>query len=118
MSTANSPPNKNLKKQFELLCLICGKPVTLETANTDAEGKAIHEECYGLTLKREHATARSFSATAKFAAPKHARGRSSLRKSQRDVKKMSESIGVDHALDEQGIDAKPKIRPAGPSESG
>jgi hypothetical protein len=29
-----------------LLCRICGKPVRLESAKADGEGKAVHEECY------------------------------------------------------------------------
>jgi len=28
------------------LCAICGKPVVLETSNTDSNGEAVHEECY------------------------------------------------------------------------
>ena len=35
-------------------CPICERAVSLETANTDETGRAIHEECYllKLTLKR------------------------------------------------------------------
>jgi hypothetical protein len=29
-----------------VVCRICGKAVPIETANTDAEGKAVHEACY------------------------------------------------------------------------
>ena len=28
------------------ICPICGKPVTLETSNTDSNGAAVHENCY------------------------------------------------------------------------
>jgi hypothetical protein len=38
-----------------LPCRICGKPTPLETAKTDADGKAIHEECYALNVKFENA---------------------------------------------------------------
>ena len=27
-------------------CAICNEPVELETAKTDEDGKAVHEECY------------------------------------------------------------------------
>jgi hypothetical protein len=39
-----------------LLCRICGKPVPVETAKGDGDGKAIHEECYLLKVKLEHAS--------------------------------------------------------------
>jgi hypothetical protein len=29
-------------------CYICGMPVDLNTAKTDAAGRAVHEECYVL----------------------------------------------------------------------
>jgi hypothetical protein len=29
----------------ESICVICGKPVALAEAKTDANGKAVHEEC-------------------------------------------------------------------------
>jgi hypothetical protein len=39
-----------------LLCPVCNKPVPLETAKTDALGRAIHGECY-LRLVREKQSA-------------------------------------------------------------
>jgi|HubBroStandDraft_4_1064222.scaffolds.fasta_scaffold63053_1 hypothetical protein len=33
-----------------LSCLICDKPVRLETAKTDEFGNAVHEECYVLSI--------------------------------------------------------------------
>jgi hypothetical protein len=37
-----------------LLCRICGKPIPLETAKTDGDGKTIHEECcYASKIKLE-----------------------------------------------------------------
>src|SRR5256885_16813233 len=38
-------------------CPICALPVTLETANTDENGRAIHEDCYVLKLALRRATA-------------------------------------------------------------
>lgn len=35
--SANTPP---------LLCRICNKPVPIETARTDSDGKAVHADCY------------------------------------------------------------------------
>jgi hypothetical protein len=40
--------------QPEINCSICNKPVDLETAKTDADGKTVHGECYvaAMGLKR------------------------------------------------------------------
>lgn len=35
-------------------CPICNKPVPLEIANTDEHGRAVHEECYLLSLKLKY----------------------------------------------------------------
>jgi hypothetical protein len=40
----------------ELLCSICGSPVSLEKANTDENGTAVHEWCYLLAVKLKQAT--------------------------------------------------------------
>jgi hypothetical protein len=39
-----------------LPCSLCGNRVRLETSNTDELGKAVHEECYVLTIvqRTEH----------------------------------------------------------------
>lgn len=58
-----------------VLCRICGKPVSLSDARTDADGKAIHEDCYALKIKFEQASGAGTY-------DQHARGRSLLRKSQ------------------------------------
>ncbi|HEV2399378.1 MAG TPA: hypothetical protein VGS27_20695 [Candidatus Sulfotelmatobacter sp.] len=53
-----SPQNVSQKfkgKSSPLLCRVCGKPVPVETANTDDGGNAIHEDCYVLKLKLEQA---------------------------------------------------------------
>jgi len=42
--------------QPEINCIICNKPVTLETSKTDANGKAVHEECYTLREALKQAT--------------------------------------------------------------
>jgi len=33
------------------LCFLCDDPVDLRTAKTDADGNAIHEDCYALSMK-------------------------------------------------------------------
>jgi len=33
-------------------CKICNEPVELETAKTDEDGKAVHEDCYGQRMMR------------------------------------------------------------------
>jgi hypothetical protein len=48
---------QNVPQKFKplLLCQICGMPVPVETSKTDAEGKAIHEDCYIKTMALEQA---------------------------------------------------------------
>ena len=38
-----------------LRCTICSQPVPVETAKTDANGRAIHEECYLMSVTAETA---------------------------------------------------------------
>jgi hypothetical protein len=38
-----------LKPQFPV-CSLCNEPVEVETAKTDENGRAIHEECYVLKM--------------------------------------------------------------------
>jgi hypothetical protein len=39
---------------FTLPCAICGEPVDLRTCKTDADGKAVHSECFdSLLFKRK-----------------------------------------------------------------
>ena len=35
-----------------LHCRTCGKPVAVETAKTDGDGQAVHDECYILSVQR------------------------------------------------------------------
>ena len=37
----------------EISCSICDKPVDLETAKIDDKGKAVHAECYFLTVVKQ-----------------------------------------------------------------
>jgi hypothetical protein len=41
-----------------LHCRICSKPIPVESAKTDGEGQAIHEECYILSLTQKSASSR------------------------------------------------------------
>jgi len=41
--------------QPETECSICKKPVALETANTDEDGNAVHEQCYVLKMVKRSA---------------------------------------------------------------
>jgi hypothetical protein len=50
-----SPQNVPQKFRPLLRCQICGMPVPVETSKTDAEGKAIHEDCYIRTMALEQA---------------------------------------------------------------
>jgi hypothetical protein len=44
-----------------LRCTICHQPVPVETAKTDGNGRAIHEECYILSVTAEGAASRTGS---------------------------------------------------------
>ena len=37
------------------ICSLCNEPVELETAKTDENGSAVHEECYTLKMQPESA---------------------------------------------------------------
>ena len=41
-----------------LHCTICHQPVPVETAKTDGNGRAIHEECYLMSLTADAAATR------------------------------------------------------------
>lgn len=61
------PESQEARAQFSrslhnvLSCSICRQPVPLETAKTDGNGRAIHEECYIMSLSRETAASRTSS---------------------------------------------------------
>jgi hypothetical protein len=38
------------------ICSICNEPVEINTAKTDEDGKAIHEECYVMIIIRKGAS--------------------------------------------------------------
>jgi hypothetical protein len=40
------------KKFVSPNCSVCGRPVELETSKADEFGKAVHEECYVLKVRR------------------------------------------------------------------
>lgn len=48
----------NSLNHSELLCPICDYPILLETATTDENGTAFHEECYVLKLELRRASGR------------------------------------------------------------
>src|ERR1035441_10424282 len=49
-------PGLTPKKPVLPACPICNKEVLLETAKTDADGRALHEDCYLLKLNRKQST--------------------------------------------------------------
>src|SRR5215469_2239051 len=50
-------------KQDSVVCLICGKPVPLENAKTDADGQSVHEICYAWRLQLEQAIREGYGQT-------------------------------------------------------
>jgi hypothetical protein len=42
-----------------LYCGMCHKEVPIESAKTDGDGRAVHEECYVVSLTRESSVART-----------------------------------------------------------
>lgn len=86
-----------------VLCRICGKPVSLSDARTDADGKAIHEDCYALKIKFEQASGDG-----------HVRSTRPWKviaeevSNERDSKKMAELVSeLNRAMDEQGVGKPP-----------
>ena len=51
LSAALSRFSRLFKKAPSLRCAIFNKPVPLETAKTDSDGKAVHEDCYFIKIK-------------------------------------------------------------------
>ena len=49
-----------------LLCQICGKTVAVETSKTDEDGRAIHEDCYVLEVKKDQTRASEQGRTGVF----------------------------------------------------
>jgi hypothetical protein len=103
------------KKESPVLrCRICDKPVTVETAKTDGDGQAIHEECYALKMNLEQA---SSDGHAKSTRPwKVDAGEVA---SEKDPQKFNNLIGeLDQALNEQGLDGKSKPKADGKPKDG
>jgi hypothetical protein len=44
-----------------LQCRICSEPIPIETAKTDGDGQAIHEECYILSLTKKSLTKKNLT---------------------------------------------------------
>ncbi|HTS36974.1 MAG TPA: hypothetical protein VMH04_14975 [Candidatus Solibacter sp.] len=93
---SNNAPASNLS------CRICGKPLAINAAKTDADGKAIHEDCYVLKVKLERA---SHDGDGHSSPPWKAVA--AELSTEQDPKKMTELVG------EQKLDAVPKIVPDG-----
>ena len=53
----NAFPKRLLKDVSGTFCPICNNPVAMESAKTDENGHAVHEDCYVLKIKLEKATA-------------------------------------------------------------
>ncbi len=44
----------NSSRQSEIICSICGKPVTLhDDTGADEDGKAVHKECYASRIAKD-----------------------------------------------------------------
>jgi hypothetical protein len=87
---------------------ICGKPIPVEAAKTDADGNAIHEECYALKVKFETATKSTHYGRADGAtdgtATRPWKVIAEEASRECDPKKMAELISeLNRALDEQTI---------------
>jgi hypothetical protein len=117
MSTSNpNPLRKEIpkKKSPVLHCRICDKPVAVETAKTDGAGHAIHEVCYGLKVKLEQASQSEHMREAAARSWKVVAEEVSL---EQDPQKLTELIvELNQALEEQGLDGKPK--PKGDASQG
>ena len=87
-------------------CRICGKPVPVETAKADSDGKAVHQECYALKVKFEHSQGRHPQPTPPWRVIAEAVTR------EQDPNKLTKLVAeLNQALDEQKIDGTPKAKP-------
>jgi ribosome-binding protein aMBF1 (putative translation factor) len=78
------------------VCRICGRPIKLETAKTDGNGNAVHEECYGSDGKENDGSS-DHPREWKIVADEVAR--------EQNPKRLSELITeLNRALDEQRLD--------------
>ena len=50
-SISNPLPQHIPEQASDLLCAICNKFVPVESAKTDGDGHAVHEECYVLKIR-------------------------------------------------------------------
>jgi len=109
MSTSFPPlPPGRAPTKDSVVCGICGKPGPVNSAKADADGRAIHEECYALKVQFEQAgrgdghagTSRPWKRIAEEVTH------------EQDPKKMVELVAeLNQALNEQRIDGtqKPKF---------
>jgi hypothetical protein len=76
----------------------------VEAAKTDADGKAIHEECYVLKVKFGNATKSTHDGSASGTATRSWRVIAEVASREYDTKKMAELMSeLNRALDERGI---------------
>ena len=121
------PPDRPPTKD-SVVCRICGKPVSVNTAKADAYGKVIHEECYAAKVQFERAS--RFEQAGRDALQSangvSHRGDGHAGDSrpwkliaeevirEQDPKKMAELVAeLNHTLDEQRIHGAPKPKPDG-----
>jgi hypothetical protein len=41
---------------FTLTCVVCGKPISLQSATTDGAGRPVHSDCYASELRPSDTT--------------------------------------------------------------
>ena len=116
------PPDQSPTKD-SVVCRICGKPVSVNTAKADAYGEPIHEECYAAKVQFEQASRfeQADRDALQSANGVSHRGDGHTGDSrpwkliaeevtrEEDPKKMAELVTeLNQALDEQRIDGTPK----------
>ena len=95
-----------------LLCRICGRPVPVETAKTDSEGKPIHEECYALKVKFKEASRDSRAPDGHSHSTRSWKEIAAEVTREQNSKKIGELVAeLNQALDEQRLDGTPKPNP-------
>lgn len=46
-------PYSSRRPRYSVHCSVCGKPLAVETAKTDGNGQAVHEECYLASIRSQ-----------------------------------------------------------------
>ena len=68
-----------MARSTDIVCVICQKPLVLETALTNEHGKAVHADCYAMTLVSNSTNILDYPSTVSAARKRESVGRGDTR---------------------------------------